>query len=89
MTYRARRYRHWSEGCCSRRFCGRRGERARVLHLPGTTGVIGGRAAAELEHTERARVHTVLVTDPEGRLLGLVDRTSGEQALKQGHAVAA
>ncbi|OAH14542.1 CBS domain-containing protein [Streptomyces jeddahensis] len=42
-----------------------------------------------LQRMERARVHTVLVTDPEGRLLGLVDRTSGEQALKQGHAVAA
>jgi CBS domain-containing protein len=37
----------------------------------------------------KARVDVVLVTDPEGRLLGVVDRSYGEQALKQGHAVAA
>ncbi|MBV7700984.1 CBS domain-containing protein [Streptomyces sp. TRM70350] len=37
----------------------------------------------------KARVHTVVVTDPEGRLLGLLERTSGERALQEGHAVAA
>jgi rhodanese-related sulfurtransferase/CBS domain-containing protein len=42
-----------------------------------------------LERMAKARVETVVVTDPEGRLLGLVDRTSGEQALRKGHAVAA
>ncbi|MGC9541310.1 CBS domain-containing protein [Streptomyces sp. UG1] len=42
-----------------------------------------------LERMAKARVRTVVVTDPEGRLLGLVDRTSGEHALDAGHAVAA
>lgn len=42
-----------------------------------------------LERMAKARVETIVVTDPEGRLLGLVDRTSGEQAVKAGHTVAA
>ncbi|MGW0826137.1 rhodanese-like domain-containing protein [Streptomyces sp. NPDC002845] len=41
-----------------------------------------------LERMAKAGVRTIVVTDPEGRLLGLMDRTSGEQALQERHAVA-
>ncbi|MFI2200447.1 rhodanese-like domain-containing protein [Streptomyces sp. NPDC020192] len=36
----------------------------------------------------KAGVDTIVVTDPEGRLLGLMDRTSGEQAARAHPAVA-
>ncbi|MBC2907043.1 rhodanese-like domain-containing protein [Streptomyces cupreus] len=42
-----------------------------------------------LERMAKARVRTVVVTTPEGRLLGLMNRTSGEQALQKHPAMAA
>ncbi|MGW2704666.1 rhodanese-like domain-containing protein [Streptomyces sp. NPDC001340] len=42
-----------------------------------------------LERMAKAGVDTIVVTDPEGRLLGLMDRTSGEQAVRAHPAMTA
>lgn len=54
---------------------------------PGPTTIRANEPLGPLiERMEHARVDAILVTDPEGRLLGLLDRHAAKQALKQATA---